>query len=205
MLSYRIWVDMVAYEYDIFLSYRRTDTVGRWVRNHLLPRLGLRLNEASPVSVRISCDKQIESGARWPEELKSRIRQSGLLLMVCSADYFRSDWCVAEWESFREREKQLGLIGPGRTQGLIYPIRYADGDHYHHDLQVTQCNMDFSSLNYPDEVFSRCPEYIQFDRLVQDMARELISLLKRLPAWQDNFPIVLGETMPPAQHVRSIL
>src|SRR5262249_27293181 len=98
---------MATYEHEIFISYRRTDTIGRWVKNHLVPRLNSRLDEIAPENVRIFCDYKMQSGTRWPDELKRQLRRSGLLLSIWSADYFRSDWCVAEWRSFRKREELL--------------------------------------------------------------------------------------------------
>jgi hypothetical protein len=69
-----------VYEHEIFVSYRRTDTIGRWVKNHLVPRLSERLDEISPQKVRIFCDYKMQSGTKWPDELKRQLRRSGLLL-----------------------------------------------------------------------------------------------------------------------------
>lgn len=193
------------YEFDIFISYRRTETVGRWVQNHLLPRLQNRLNEAAPAPVRLSCDIQMETGVSWPDELKRRLAHSGLLIMVCTADYFRSRWCMAEWQSFREREKLLGLFTPANPQGLTYPVRYADGDYFHPDVKTAQCRFDFTSLNYPDDIFKNSPKYIDFDDLIQAMARELVPRLVALPHWRDNFPIVEPDPLPPVVIGRSVL
>jgi hypothetical protein len=195
----------MAYEFDIFISYRRTETVGRWVHNHLLPRLDARLNEAAPHPVRISCDIQMESGVSWPDELKRRVLHSGLLVMVCTADFFRSRWCMAEWQSFRERERQLGLFGPEHPLGLVYPIRYADGDHFHPEVQAAQCRIDFRSLNYPDEVFRSSPKYMAFDDQIQEMANELIPRLGSLPEWRNTFPVVEPEPLPPVHLTRPVL
>lgn len=143
----------MSYEFDIFVSYRRSSTVGQWVRSHLVPRLEARLDDVAPGKVRISCDAQMESGVRWPDELRRRLRLSGLLLAVWSADYFRSPWCVAEWKSFKERETLLKMFQDQNPRGLVYPVRYADGDYFDSEAQQTQCRKDFSKLNYPDDVF----------------------------------------------------
>jgi hypothetical protein len=193
------------YEYEIFLSYRRSDTVGPWVKTHLEPRLSARLNEIAPGQIRISCDFQMESGARWPDELKRRLRLSGLLLTVWSADYFRSAWCMAEWRSFKEREQMLGLFGAQQTKGLVYPIRYADGDYFHPEAKITQWNKDFSRYNYPDEVFRQSAKYIDFDDLVKEMAQELVAQLQTLPQWRADFPIVEPAPLPPPSLKRTVL
>jgi hypothetical protein len=120
----------MAYEFDIFISYRRTETVGRWVQNQLLPRLQDRLNEAAPAPVRLSCDIQMETGVSWPDELKRRLARSGLLIMVCTADYFRSRWCMAEWQSFREREKNAGAIRAGKSPRIDIHLDYLAAPFY---------------------------------------------------------------------------
>ena len=179
----------MTYEFDIFVSYRRTDSIGLWVKNHLVPRLQLRLDEVAPNPIRIFCDFKMADGVNFPAELKQRIKASSLLLGIWSADYFRSKWCMAEWESFRERQKQLNLFTDDYTQGLVYPIRYSDGNYFHPEAQLVQCQKDFSKLNYPDEVFRSSPKYLEFDDLIKQMADDLVARLDDIPAWRADFPI----------------
>jgi TIR domain len=141
----------------------------------------------------------------WPAELKRQVRNSSLLLTVWSADYFRSSWCMAEWQSFRNRETLLGLFSGEHAQGLVYPVRYADGDHFHADAQLALCRKDFSRLNYPDDVFRLSAKYLEFDDLVRDMASELVLRLGAVPAWQNDFPIVEPAPLPPAILVRPVI
>jgi len=195
----------MGYQYEIFVSYRRSQTVGQWVQNHLVPRLEARLNEVAPNPVRVFCDFKMAEGVNWPAELKRQVRDSSLLLTVWSADYFRSNWCMAEWESFRRRETLLGLFSAQHTQGLVYPVRYADGDHFHIDAQLALCRKDFSRLNYPDDVFRQSAKYLEFDDLVRDMATELVSRLGAVPVWQNDFPIVEPAPLPPVRLVRPVI
>jgi hypothetical protein len=137
-------------------------------------------------------------GVNWPVELKYQVRSSRLLLTVWSADYFRSTWCTAEWQSFRSRETLLGLFTGAAAQGLVYPVRYADGDHFHSDAQLTSCRKDFSCLNYPDDVFRLSTKYLEFDDLVRGMAAELVTRLAATPVWRNDFPIVEPQALPPS-------
>jgi hypothetical protein len=57
----------------------------------------------------------------------------------------------------------LGLFSEEHTQGLVYPVRYSDGEHFHPDAKLTQCRKDFSELNYPDDVFALSAKYLEFD------------------------------------------
>lgn len=196
----------MSYDYDIFISYRRSPTVGAWVKNHLMPRLDARLNDIAPRPVRISCDLQIADGAHWPDDLKHRIRTSGLLLAIWSADYFRSSWCMAEWDSFKERETQLRGMGKlSQKMGLVLPVRYADGDHYHPDAKVVQCKQDFTRLNHPDVVFSQSAKYIEFDEAVQGLAEAVLGRMSDLPDWRSDFPLSEPAAMPPVTIPRSTL
>jgi TIR domain len=193
------------YEYDIFVSYRRTKMTGPWVQHHLVPCLEARFNEVSPRQARIAFDHEIESGALWPAEIKRRLRMSGLLLAVWSAEYFQSPWCMAEWSSFREREKQLHLFDAARPQGLVYPIRYNDGNFFHPDAKLTQWRRDFSNLNYPHEAFKRSEKYLDFDDLIQKMAADLVSLIGKLPRWRSDFPVVEPPPLEEFQYPRPTL
>lgn len=193
----------MVYQHEVFISYRRSDTVGLWVRNHLAPRLTARMNDIAPEPVRIFWDEQIDSGSHWPGELKRHLHKSGLLLAVWSADYFRSAWCMAEWQSFTEREKQLGIT-PGDAR-LVYPIRYSDGRNYHPEAQATQCRFDFSELNYPDKEFRNVARYLDFDDLVRRMADDLVEKIELTPAWSDQFPIVEPPPLPPARSRRTVM
>lgn len=195
----------MTYEHEIFISYRRSDTVGQWVRNHLAPRLAARLNDVSPDPVRVYWDEHMEGGAHWPSELRRRLLRSGLLLAVWSADYFRSPWCMAEWQSFTDRERLLGA-GPGElTTSLVYPIRYSDGRHYHPEAQVTQCRYDFSGHNYPDKEFRNVAKYLEFDDLVRRMADDLVEKIDAIPSWRSDFPIVEPPPMAPARPKRTVI
>lgn len=195
----------MGYDHDIFISYRRSPTVGQWVQNHFVPRLEARLNDVAPGPVRIFCDFKMADGVNWPAELKRQVRSSSLLLTVWSADYFRSTWCMAEWQSFRNREALLGLSTDEHTLGLVYPVRYADGNHFHIDARQTLCRKDFSSLNYPDDVFRLSVKYLEFDNLVRDIANDLVVRLAAMPAWRDDFPIVEPAPLPPAPLDRPVI
>ena len=193
------------YDYDIFVSYRRSPNIGTWVKKYLVPRLQSRMDEVAPRQIKVFCDYKMQDGTNWPAELSNRVRSSSLLLTIWSADYFRSAWCMAEWQSFRDRERRLGLFSDANTLGLVYPLRYADGRHFHPDAQLTLCRKDFSLLNYPDDVFRESAQYLQFDALVRDVAQELVDRLDTVPPWRDDFPVNEPSALPPVVIERTML
>ena len=137
--------------------------------------------------------------------LKRSLQRSGLLLAVWSTNYFRSEWCMAEWYSFREREQQLNLTTMHRPRGLVFPIRYA-GEDYPAEAMQTQWRYDFSNLNYPDDEFRNTKVYLEFDDLIKKMSKELVRFVGELPPWNDNFPLVeLPQLLPPAVMSRPVI
>jgi hypothetical protein len=195
----------MPYEYEIFVSYRRSSVAGKWVTGFLLPLLKARLNEQAPFEVRVSCDTEMEAGVRYPAELQSRLRGSGLLLAIWSADYFRSAWCMAEWRSFREREDRLGYFTRERPASLVYPIRYADGEYFHPEAKLAQCRHDFSNLNYAFDGFPLTAKYMEFEDRVRQMAQELVGRLNDLPVWRPDFPVVEPDPLPPFSIARPVI
>src|ERR1700761_3643353 len=112
---------MDDYNYDVFISYRRSNLIQPWVSNYFLEIFKewltehlLSMGEAPP---RIFFDKiDNEPGIPWPANLKKALKTSKILLSVCSPSYFNSHWCMSEWDSFGERQNILG------HEGLRIPI-----------------------------------------------------------------------------------
>lgn len=168
------------------------------MHNHFRPKLEARLRDyAGTKKEKIFCDVNMGDGVNLTEELKNAIRKSALLVSVWSASYFRSSWCMAEWQSFRKRDEQLGMFGPDNSSSLIYPILYAGAHNdFHHDAQKPLLKKDFSELNYPEPVFKESVAYLKFDDLVKEVARDLATRLRNLPPWNEAFPIVEPAPLP---------
>lgn len=129
---------MSDYEYDIFISYRRSDEHWvRWTRHNLVRPLRALLRPALG-SVRIFLDEQIETGADWPLRLAQALARSRLLIPVLSRDYFRSDWCRLEIALIHHREVQCGLRTATIPHGLILPLIIDDGDSFPAEIQAIQ-------------------------------------------------------------------
>jgi len=138
-------------------------------------------------------EESLETGASWPLALQQGLHRSKVFVAVLSPSYFRSPWCRAEWSSFRHREHQLGLRTQGKTRGLIYPVCFSDGDCFPPDAKDIQ-HKDLRSWNRASPAFQRTEDYHDFLSVMQGVAAELASLLRTVPAWQEDFPILLPET-----------
>lgn len=179
------------YEYDVFVSYRRKQPVMDWVKNHFYPLLDQWLPNAMPVKheTKIFIDwEEIETGSAWPAKLQQALRRSRCLVPVWAPEYFRSDWCLAEWRTMMERERLLGLRTEQEPDGLIYPVVFYDGEHFPEEARNIQ-QRNLSNWNIPYPVFRETVEFVGFDRQIQMLVQELARMIGRAPAWQD-WPVI---------------
>jgi TIR domain len=189
---------VAGYQYDVFVSYRRTGNVRDWVRNHLYPRLEDALADEMDRPPELFVDVTgIEAGDRWPVQLESALQRSRLLLAVWSPPYFTSPWCLAEWRTMLRRQELLGIGGPQAPGSLVYPIRFSDGDSFPPDARGIQQEMIFTPWRYPYPQFAQSPKYLDFHDAVVELAVRLTSRLEHSPPWQDDWPSEFPE--PAAQ------
>ncbi len=187
---------MDDYAYDIFVSYRHRAPALDWLSLHFYPMLDRWLPNAMNRDPAIFVDWKLETGSPWPVALADALSRSRVMLAIWSPDYFNSAWCLAEWKSFRARELHLGLD----QGGLVYPVRYFDGDLFPEEAKRFQ-SKDLRSYNCPEPVFAKTKKYVRLDALAQEICVELASRVERAPAWQDGWPVVALPDAPAAPKV----
>ncbi|MGH3565138.1 MAG: toll/interleukin-1 receptor domain-containing protein, partial [Pseudonocardia sp.] len=178
-----------GYEYDLFISYRRNGNVRDWMRNHFAPRLRECLVDELPREPRIFLDVELDVGTRWPDEIARALHRSHLLLAVWSPSYFTSHWCLAEWRTMRRREEILGLGELRNRSGLIYPIRFSDGDQFPLEAQNVTQEMSFKDWRLPYPQFVKSEKYLDFHQAVIDLAERLAPRFDDPPLWQPDWPV----------------
>jgi hypothetical protein len=185
------------YQWDVFISYSRKGDAPEWVRNHFHPRLLNSLDGHLRDEPNIFLDKEMEAGTHWPNHLERALRHAKILVPVYSPQYFRSPWCLAEWDSFVAREKALGLGTSKRPQGLIFPVLFSDSENFPQYARERSW-YDFKQWNVPYPVFQQTPEYVDFYKEVERFAAKLATLLDQVPAWQARWPVYRPDApLPP--------
>lgn len=116
----------MTYDYDIFVSYRRKGNIPDWVQSVLVPELKRRLDDYLETEVKIALDVDvIETGEPWPESLSEKYALSKTFVMVLSANYFKSGWCMSEWRNALKRLAALKNANINHKP-LVFPLRYND-------------------------------------------------------------------------------
>ncbi|MCK6504089.1 TIR domain-containing protein [Myxococcota bacterium] len=179
----------MPYEYDIFLSYPRAGAIGDWVRDLFHPELVKRYPDCcTPRFGPVFFDQEMERGGSLPDRLAHGLRSSAVIVTVWSPRYFASDWCTAEWQSMRARERLFGRpVGQGPA--IVYPVVYGDGDDFPLEARETlqqRCFRRFAHLakDAPGDV-ALTELRGEVVKLCEDLARWVAAA----PDWQANLPV----------------
>ena len=181
------------YKYDVFFSYRRKRSTLVWTRrvygllNHWLQE------EIPDRDVRIFVDEDdIDPGERWPEKLRDALRHSRCMVCVWTPSYFRSDWCVSEWQSFREREKRLSMV----SHGLIAPMRYHDGEHFPKDARDVQWT-DVQPYALIQPAFWNTQGAVDLEIVLKGFAHSVAKIIGTAPPFAADWPVSEWKAPPP--------
>lgn len=187
---------MTGYEFDVFLSYSRKGSSPRWVHNHFLPKLRDCLTDEIGYVPRVYADHEAEPGSVWPARSARMLSRSKILVAIYSPQYFRSHWCQAEWKSMAAREEVLGLATPELPNGLIFPVLYSDSHNFpEHGLD--RAWHDMKGLDNPDLMFQQSHDWMEFHRRMRSIAVEVEQMLRNVPPWRPDWPIVRPDLPPP--------
>lgn len=130
---------MSDYQYDIFISYSRTDDDWiRWTREIFAKTLTTLLQPLLAANVRIFIDNQIETGGNWPDKLLYAHASSRMMIPILSRAYFSSNWCRLELALMLERERLYGYGMAKNKNSLIVPFVIDDGDSFPPEIQAIQ-------------------------------------------------------------------
>jgi hypothetical protein len=177
----------MAYEYDIFFSYRRDAVSDAWHEN-LKNKLRFWVGEEADIEeVRVFFDKEeIRTGYRWREKIAKSLLESKCIVCIWSPQYFRSRYCVAEWLSFHRRSELT-------NKNLVAPASRADGSKFPPlAKQVQMASFDDYFVTIP--AFWESVRAAEFERLlIKPFARDVASLIRHAPPASSEFPIVDAE------------
>jgi 8-oxo-dGTP pyrophosphatase MutT (NUDIX family) len=132
-------------DFDLFVSYARADnTAGQVTR--LVEHIRQEHEEFAPLDpLGIFFDVWgIRDGHDWERRIHRGLSQSKVMLAILSPNYFQSEWCRREWQTFVDVE--MSRTYPGEAIHSIYialhpdfePGKAAAADGWLRDLQQRQ-------------------------------------------------------------------
>jgi hypothetical protein len=180
------------YVNDVFISYTHRGAVQKWTQ-YFYELLEDWLPNYLPYQPKIFIDWEIEGGTEWPAELQSELKSSRCMLAIWSPVYFLSKWCMAEFESFRDREKMLHLRTEQKPSGLIYPVLFTSPPVYLPTQVKTIHYNDLSRWAITSPAFKYTPIHVEFENRVKKLCSELAKMILNAPDWRDDWPITLPQ------------
>jgi hypothetical protein len=166
----------MAYEYDAFISYRRTWR--KWIRNAFLPSLTFYLNEelaGECLQGKVFVDENdIEEGAQWPAALAQAHSRARVLIPVLSRQFFQSDWCRVELGLMFDRASLTRAATP-----LVIPCVVHDGEHFPPEVAALQVK-NLRNMAYPN-IGADSPKKEELDVSISEWAPAIAKAVRGAP------------------------
>jgi hypothetical protein len=180
----------MAYQYDVFLSYRRANDWPRFVENHFLPKfkhwLDATLGHTSSVFFDVNV---IETGESWPYRLANSLARSRVMVCLWSREYFSSQWCAAELTQMLARRKSL--MGPLGPPPLVLAVVIHDSEDLDPGLADIQ---RFPLQNYSNPWIaegSLVAEHLSVE--IEKLARDVADAISQAPEYDPIWPELVTE------------
>lgn len=172
------------YNYSAFFSYKRGAGADDWhaqsktqIENYLKHNIGHH-------DIGMFFDgANIPNGSYWGDELCNGLDRSPILVAFFSIAYFNSDHCVAELETFIDREDHLGLPrGSLIHAAALQPVR-------HLPAAARAIQMDVFT-----DYYSLAPAYfdtqqaVDYSNILRDFAARATAKIRIAPAYAADFP-----------------
>lgn len=176
----------MAYKWDVFLSYRRSNDWPKFVKKQFLPKLRTWLETELGHDAHIFVDVDaIETGADWPYELADALAHSKTMVCLWSAQYFTSRWCALELTQMLMRRQSLAGSS-GRLPPLIIAALIHDSENLPRELsRIQQFPMQECSSPWIAKG-SRTEERLGFE--IRKLAQHVANALKHVPPYDESWP-----------------
>jgi hypothetical protein len=173
------------YRNDIFLSYKRNSETLRWIQDHFLPLLTLRVGFELGRDPDVYVDTQVHAGTSWPLELGAQLGYSRILVPLWTRTYFSSEWCALEMSHMLAREKEMGFRTPQNRQSLIVPAIVHNGNPSPPELRDIEYFELQDCFNVRMNVNS--PRAEELDATLMKYAPALARAIGSAPSWQEQW------------------
>lgn len=169
-----------GYVHDVFISYKRHQEWGGWVKLHILNLLDTYLSQELARKPDIFIDERIEPGADWPMRLGHSLGRARVLIPIMSRDYFSSDWCLHELDLMHGRLRRYP------DTRLIIPLVRHDGEMIPNEIKRIQ-SYDIKRFSNPD-LQRKTPRYEQFSDMFNEIAPSIAEAISSVPEFDEVWP-----------------
>ena len=176
----------MAYEYDVFISYKSESK--EWVQNAFRPLFDRHLRDelgGRNISIFMD-DPRIENGDAWKNRLRHALAHSRCIVAVLTPSYFHSEWCTREFSVMMHRAKHYNLLSKESPGGLIAPICVSDGEHFPIPVREIQYEGLHDYYNFA-EAFPKTKPYVKFEKQLKKWLPNVARIINRAPDWNPDW------------------
>lgn len=177
----------MAYQYDIFISYKRHEMTLDWIKNLFIPSLEHHIYDELGRSPKIYIDEQLEIGTTWPISLGSALGASRTIIPLWTQAFCKSKWCSCELGHMLEREKKNGFRSISKPSGLVFPTIIHDGDKLPiaiatiQNIEIKDCyNVRMTKDSLKAEIL---------DDLLRPLGKAIADAINNAPVWKQDWQI----------------
>lgn len=184
------------YRFDIFISYRRAGMLPEWIHEHFMPVFEWKFGDAIAEISGRGCEgifydeEELEAGNQLTPSLREALRRSRCLVGLWSPQYFLSDWCVAEAQTFLKRQELTGheLVAPASVHdGASFPHRIGDSDI----CDIVRA--DLRPYVIPGAGFKKTEIYPLFIQATGHLAERAAAMVAAAPEFNEDWPVMTPE------------
>jgi hypothetical protein len=174
---------VMAYKYDFFISYRRTEPPAKWIGEFFKLEIERQLSSLA-FKPKIFFDVEtLRNGDVWEEKIKEAIAKSRYFIPIYSPEYFDPEhYAIFEYAYMLEKVKRFGL---SNHYNPIRPI-----------LHISPKVLNNAPLNYADftetkdivlrdSAFEQCRDTLK--RKIEEIVMEIIDEFDNIPDYQKEF------------------
>lgn len=180
----------MGYQWDVFLSYKRSNYWSMFVKRHFLPMLELWLGTVIGREIKIFVDvDQMETGDPWPYKLADGLARSKTMICLWSREYFSSRWCSLELSQMLARRKSI--TGPSGPPPIILAVVIHDTERVDRiiaDIQRFPLQ-DYCNPWIAD--YSLTAERLSFE--IRRFAEHVADALIQAPEYDETWPSLVTD------------
>lgn len=179
----------MAYQYHVFVSYRRKPPAQTWVHDLFVPELRNWMGTELGYGDVFFDEDSIGEGSSYTPKLQSALRASRVMISVLTAEYGQSPWCTIEYRSMMAREKLNGMRTPDNPGGLILPVKFSLSSAF--PKAFADVNpVDFSSFATANPAFRSSALFSDFSAAIRRLCTPLSAMLGAVPAYDPDCKVL---------------
>lgn len=178
----------MAYEYDVFISYKRGGTKDVWLDTIFRPYFEEYLQDLILRKPKVFVDRTgLANGADWSDGIIHALAHSRSLVAIISPSYFfSSEWCIKEFLTIKHRQQKLDLKAGKVPPSLMWLVAIQEFEMVPPIIHTIQYS-SYIKYNVVGDAFFKTMDYIDFQRELRKDVKAVANIVMNAPKWDESW------------------